>query len=240
MNQENSQSWSVGCSDSRQKLECRGGRATTECGCQKWFGGSARSIFLLSLSLQNLLLRECTNTYVVVQWQHVLSQAGGKMVVLLTHVLSQEKTRKSPDLGRATSVQLQSYSVTHQAFWLCVLCPVSCHFVRCDQMISDNGEQSNFQLEAKIRSLRRNKLASQIQLLNKWTAPQTLPQSQVQQILESRNARFPAHLDSKIQLVADSLSRCLLLVHLSCIVIVPSTIGRATSNSRSLRSLQYE
>jgi hypothetical protein len=42
MDQENSQSWSVGCSDGRQKLECRGGRATTECGCQKWFGGSAR------------------------------------------------------------------------------------------------------------------------------------------------------------------------------------------------------
>ena len=42
MDQENSQSWSVGCSDGRQKLECRGGRATTESGCQKWFGGSAR------------------------------------------------------------------------------------------------------------------------------------------------------------------------------------------------------
>ena len=41
LDQENSQSWSVGCSDGWQKLECRGGRANTECGCQKWFGGSA-------------------------------------------------------------------------------------------------------------------------------------------------------------------------------------------------------
>jgi hypothetical protein len=42
MDQENSQNWSVGCSDGWQQLECRGVRANTECGCQKWFGGSAR------------------------------------------------------------------------------------------------------------------------------------------------------------------------------------------------------
>jgi hypothetical protein len=38
MDQENSQSWSVGCSDGWQKLECRGGGRTRSAGAKNGLG----------------------------------------------------------------------------------------------------------------------------------------------------------------------------------------------------------
>jgi len=38
MDRENSQTWSVGCSDGRQKLECRGGGRTRSAGAKNGSG----------------------------------------------------------------------------------------------------------------------------------------------------------------------------------------------------------
>jgi hypothetical protein len=49
------------------------------------------------------------------------------MKVLLTHVLSQEKTCKSPDLGCATSVQYLRHGIVILSFFLS-FCPTGYYF----------------------------------------------------------------------------------------------------------------